>query len=326
VDLIEEVARVHGYEHIPEDRPVPLARSAKGRRERVESEVRAALTGLGFDEACTFSLVANADWDPFPTAESSLPPLKVEHSTRKREVYLRKSITPSLLHARGYNEAHGTADADLFEISGVYRPRSGNPLPEEPTRLAIVSGRDFLALKGLLDALWRRLHLEGALDVRPSDHAMLAPGRQADVTLDGVPFATIGEVDSAAYETFGLRSPCSIAEIDFGQIQERATLVPQNRPLPTFPAVERDLSLIVEQSLPWAELADAARKAGGASLESLAFLDTFSGGNVPEGRHSLHFGLTFRNPDRTLTGEEVERAIRAVVEACAARFGATLRT
>lgn len=325
IDLIEEVARVHGYEHIPEDRPVPLARSAKGRRERVESEVRAALTGLGFDEACTFSLVARADWDPFPGGDEAPPPLKVEHSTRKREVFLRRAIAPSLLQARGYNEAHGTPDAELFEIAGVYRPRPGTPLPEEPTRLAMVSGRDFLAMKGVIEALIGRLHLPGHLDARPSTHPLLAPGRQADLTLDGVPFGTIGEIARGDFDTFGLRTPCTTAEIDFGLLQDRANLVPQNRPVFAYPSVERDLSLIVEQSLPWSELADAARKAAGSSLVSLAFLDTFSGANIPEGKHSLHFGLTFRHPDRTLTGEEVERSVQAVAEACATRFGATLR-
>lgn len=325
IDLIEEVARIHGYEHIPEDRPVPLARSSRGVRERVEGEVRAALTGMGFDEACTFSLVESADWDPAPGSEADVAPLKVEHSTRKREVYLRRAVAPSLLHARGYNEAHGTADASLFEVANVYRPRSGGRLPEEPTRLALVSGRDFLGIKGVVEALLARMHIVGALTAQSSAHAILAPGRQADLSLDGVALGTIGEVDRAAFDRFGLRTPCSVAELDFDLIQARATLVPAYRPLPAFPAVERDLSLVVDRALPWSEIASAARDAAGPTLESLAFLDTFTGGNVPEGKHSLHFGLTFRHPGRTLTGEEVEKAVQAVVASCTARFEATLR-
>jgi len=326
VDLIEEVARVHGYDHIPEDQPVPLSRSSKGVRERVDSEVRSALTGMGFDEACTYSLVESAEWDPFPSEGESVPPLKVEHSTRKREVHLRKAIAPSLLRARGHNEAHGTADAELFEIANVYRPRAGQPLPDEPTRLALVSGRDFLGMKGVVEALLGRLHVAGVVAAHPSAHPRLSPGRQADLTLDGVPFGTIGEVDREAFDEFGLRAPASLAELDFGLIQARTVLVPQNRALPTYPAVERDLSLVVDRALPWSELSSAARSAAGSSLESLAFLDTFAGGNVPEGKHSLHFGLTFRHPERTLTGEEVEKAVQAVIASCTARFGASLRS
>lgn len=326
IDLIEEVARVHGYEHIPENRPVPLARSSKGVRERVETEVRASLTGLGFDEACTFSLVESADWDPFPIVGEPLPALKVEHSTRKREVYLRKAVAPSLLRVRGHNEAHGSSDANLFEIANVYRPRADRTRPDEPTRLAIVTGRDFLGLKGVISAMLARLHVSGTLDAQPSAHSVLSPGRQADLTLDGVPFGTIGEVDRVSFDEFDLRLPVSLAELDFDVIQSRATLIPQYRPLPSFPPVERDLSLVVDRSLPWSELATAVRRIAGSSLESISFLDTFSGGNVPEGKHSLHFGLTFRHLERTLTGEEVERAVQAVIADCTARFGAVLRS
>ncbi len=326
IDLIEEVARIHGYEHIPEDRPVPLARSSRGPRERVDNEVRGALTGMGFDEACTYSLAASADWDPFPGRDPEIPPLRVEHSTRKREVFLRPSLAPSLLLARGHNEAHGSADADLFEIAGVYRPRKQAELPEEPVRLAMVSGRDFAGLKGAVEALLSRLHIAAHLDAKPSTHLLLAEGRQADLWLGGDFFGTIGELDRASAESFGIRGAVSLAELSFDLLQELAVLVPQYRPTYAYPPVERDLSLVVEQSLPWSELAAAARSAAGPSLESLEFLDTFAGGTIPEGRHSLHFGLRFRNPARTLTGDEVDRAVQSVIDTCSARFGANLRT
>ena len=95
------------------------------------------------------------------------------------------------------------------------------------------------------------------------------------------------------------------------------------RPLPAFPAVLRDLSLVVPRSLPWSDLAEAATKAGGPLLELVEFLDTF---DLPDAMHSLHFGLTFRHPDRTLTGEEADAAVRAVLDACKARFDAALRS
>ena len=102
-------------------------------------------------------------------------------------------------------------------------------------------------------------------------------------------------------------------------------LVPTYRPLPPFPAVSRDLSLVVPQSLAWSDLARVVTQAAGTSLESIDYLDTFQGGTVAPGKQSLHFGLRFRHPERTLTGEEVETAVKAIVDACAAQFEAALR-
>ncbi len=99
----------------------------------------------------------------------------------------------------------------------------------------------------------------------------------------------------------------------------------RHRPLPPFPAVVRDLSLVVARDLPWAELSEAVVGAAGPTLEAVQYLDTFQGGNLPEDKQSVHFSMVFRHPERTLTGEEVERAVRSVVEACEARFQAKLR-
>ncbi len=324
IDLIEEVARIHGYEHIPEDRPVPLTRSTRGPRERVEAEVRAALTGLGLDEAYTFSLVG----EPLDAAlndRPTVPSLKVDHSSRRKENALRQGLVPSLLAARAYNESRGTPDAALFEIAGVYWPQGPGELPDQPTRLGLVGPGDFFELKGVIEALLARLHLDATLTVEPTTHPMLRDGQAALLRLDGQLLGHLGAVSPAFADRLGLRGPGTAAELDFDLLTARAVLVPQAAELPAYPAVTRDLSLVVDRSVPWADLAAAARGAAGATLEGLTFLDTFEGGSLPAGRHSVHFGMQFRHPERTLTGEEVDRAVTAVVEACQGRFAAALR-
>lgn len=325
IDLIEEVARIHGYEHIPEDNAVPLTSAPRAPRERVEDEVRGTLTACGFDEAYTFSLVAEglgASIGPGQAVE----PMRVDHSSRKRESALRQSLVPSLLAARRHNEAHGNSDADLFEIANVYLLCPDQPLPGEPTRLGMVSGRDYLGLKGVIEALMGRLHEGRGLDARPVSTPWFTPGRGAEFVLDGTHLGYLGEIARERLDAFELGAPCSAAELEFDVLQARAELVPRYRTLPPFPSVARDLSLVVSRSLPWAELAAAATRAAGSTLEAVDYLDTFQGGTVPQGMQSLHFGLRFRHPERTLTGEEVEKAVKSVVDACAARFGATLRT
>ncbi len=326
IDLIEEVARIHGYEHIPENRAVPLASAPRGRRERVENEVRHVLTASGFDEAYTFSLVSEELSVPLSSA-GALPPIRVEHSSRKRENALRQSLVPSLLAIRRHNEAHGNADADLFEIANVYQPRPDQMLPNEPTCLGLVSGRDFLGMKGVVEALLERLHLDATFEARqPAQSvALFAEGRCAELFLQGRPLGFVGEVDRTQLDAYELRAACSAAELSFDLLRERAELVPQNHTLPPFPAVIRDLSLVVARALPWADLAGAVRHAAGSTLESIAYLDTFRGGNLPGDMQSVHFNLRFRHPERTLTGDEVELAVKNVVDTCVSQFGATLR-
>jgi phenylalanyl-tRNA synthetase beta chain len=325
IDLIEEVARIHGYEHIPEDRAVPLTSAPRGHRERVESAVRDFLTGTGFDEAVTFSLVEERLSVPLGPGPAS-PPLCVDHSSRRRESALRQSLVPSLLSIRLHNETHGQFDAELFEIANVYLPRDGRDLPDEPTRLAIVGNRDFRSLKGVVEGLLRRLHVAAPLVARPAEIALFAAGRAAELLLGDVHLGYLGEVAPDQLQTFDLREACVAVELEFGVLLQGAYLVAKHHPLPPFPAVVRDLSLEVAQKLPWGELSETVVRAAGPSLESVQYLDTFRGGNLPEGHQSVHFSMVFRHPERTLTSEEVESAVRSVVAGCEARLQAKLRS
>ncbi len=287
--------------------------------------MRQVLSGAGFDEAITVSLVE----DRLAAAVqpgNSLSPLRVDHSSRKRESALRQSLIPSLLAARLHNETHGQTDADLFEIANVYLARAGSPLPLEPTHLALVSGADFRGMKGVVESLLESLHVSDALQARPVDISLFAAGSSAELSLGGVHLGYLGEIDPAALVQFELRNRCVAAEIDFDVLLKRANLVAQHRPLPPYPAVVRDLSLEVARNLHWGELYDAVTSAAGTALESVSYLDTFRGGNLADGMQSVHFSMVFRHPERTLTGEEVDRAVKSVVEAAERRFSAKLRT
>ena len=325
IDLVEEVARIHGYEHIPENRAVPLTSTPRGTRERTEATVRGALTAAGFDESVTFSLVGDELAEALPPHDTGSP-LRVEHSSRRRESALRRSLFPSLLAARRHNEAHGNPDAELFEIADVYLPAAGSVLPSQPTMLALVSSRDFFGLKGVIEAILDQLHVAAALELRPTAVAAFAAGRAAELWIGDSQLGFLGAVDLSRIDALELRTDCTAAELDFGVLQAHATLVPQHRHLPAFPAIVRDLSLVVPVALPWAEIAAVVRQAAGNRLESVSYLDTFQGGNIPPDKHSLHFALEFRHPERTLTGEEVDQSVKDVVQACTARFGAELRT
>ncbi len=253
-------------------------------------------------------------------------PLSVDHSSRKREAALRQSLIPSLLAARLHNETHGQADADLFEIANVYLPQPGKTLPVEPTQLALVSGGDFRGLKGVIETLLDGLHVKEPFSARPAEIGFFAAGRSAELSIGEEHLGFLGEIDDAILAQFELRGKCVAAEIDFDVLLKRSDLVAQQRPLPPYPAVARDLSLVVATDLAWGELREAVAGAAGSTLETVTYLDTFRGGNLPADMQSVHFGMVFRHPERTLLGEEVERSVRSVIEACERRFSAKLRT
>ncbi|WP_165074329.1 phenylalanine--tRNA ligase subunit beta [Paludisphaera rhizosphaerae] len=325
IDLIEEVARIHGYEKIVENRPIPVTTAPRGRRERVEDAIRESLTAMRIDEAVTFSLVEDSLAVPVTMEGAEAQPLRVSHSSRKRENALRRSIIPSLLAVRRHNEAHGVADARVFEIADVYIPREEGGTPDQPPRLAIAAGLDFRGLKGVVETLLRSLLIAEPLSAEPASLPLFSEGRAATLALGDVRLGWIGEVDAAKLEAFELRNTCSACELDLGLLLEKARTVAQYKPLPSYPAVVRDLSLVLDRNVAWAELSAVVREAAGPTFRQADYLDTFRGGNLPNDKQSVHFALTFRDDDRTLTGEEVEKAVQDVVASCSRKLGASLR-
>ena len=330
IDLIEEVARVHGYEHIPEDRPVPLAVASRSRRERVENIVREVLTGQGLFEAINFSLVAeNMALPVSGDLVGGILPIKLEHSSRKKETTLRPSLAPSLLEARAYNQSHGNENVGLFEIAHAYLPLPGKTLPDEPVRVAAVVGGDWKQAKGLAEAMAARFHLTSNFSVKQSTDSVwsiLDTDKSAALFLGERRWGVFGSVSKVALQTFDLRQPCCVLELDLSVLIELANLQPQYAKLPDQPGVTRDLSLVVGDNVHWADVARLAREAGGPLLESVEFLDTFRGGKLAAGTQSMHFGMTFRSPDRTLSGEEADTAVNSIIERCKTQLGASLRT
>src|SRR5262249_8091137 len=168
--------------------------------------------------------------------------------------------------ARLHNESHGQFDADLFEIANVYLPRPGAGLPHEPTRLAIVSGRDFLGLKGGVEGLLQHLHAATPFASVPVEIPPFAVGRAAELRVGEAHLGYLGEVDRARLLEYELREACSAAELELDVLLNEAELVARYRPLPPFPGVGRDLSLVVARVLPWGELHAAVGGAAGAAL------------------------------------------------------------
>ena len=324
IDLIEEVARIHGYDAIPEDVRVPMAPSQRRPQDRVLEKVRGVLTAAGFDEALTLSVVEHElsdTYSPWTTA----PALKLQTPILRRADELRRSLIPSLLAARRTNETLSNPRIELFETAKAYLPREG-ALPEEALLLGLTSGGDFSFVKGVLEAMIAAVNPDARLEVRDSRQALFAPGRGVELWISGELLGHLGEVGAACLKQFELRGPTTVAEIRLGTLIEIARRVARAVELSPFPAVERDINLVVDEPVRWADVATTVRETAGPLLERIEYLDTYRDAErLGAGKKSLLFSLVLRSSSGTLLSEEADAARDRVVAACAQRHGAVLR-
>jgi phenylalanyl-tRNA synthetase beta chain len=324
IDLVEEVARIHGYDAIPEDVQVPMAASARTNRDRVLGKVRAALVGAGVDEAMTLSAVeapiseAFSPWTDVAALHSPTPILR-------RADRLRRSLIPSLLLARRTNEAVANPPAELFEIARVYLPRK-NDLPQEELMLALSSGGDFLRIKGILEVILITLKTPLVLESTAFEHPLLQAGRAVELTLDGERLGFLGEVSSGGLKQFELRRATTVAEVRVAVLEQVARLIPQSADLSPYPAVVRDFNLVVDETVAWGALERTLRASAGVMLEHVEYLDTYRDADrLGKGKKSLLFSLVLRGRENTLTSADADRVSDEVLARCQKEHGAKLR-
>lgn len=326
IDLIEEAARIYGYDKIPENRPVPLTVSSIALADRVRQRAAELLVGCGFFEAVTVSFVNSKTFN-LNRPWGDLPPLSVDHSTRVEENLLRQSLIPSLLNSRRLNERHGNFDARLFEMAKVFlhaQPDRTDRMAE-PEMLSLVTEQSFGEVKGLVEAIAATVNPAAVVTVKPTALPCFEAGRGAEVYLNGQPWGWLGEVATTVRGQLDLRDAVSAAELQMAPLLAVANLIPQHVEVPKFPVSERDLNFVLDEQVPWQELSEVAHKAAGPLLESLTFAGQYRGQQIPANKKSYVVRLNYRSAERTLTNEEIEAAQQRVVQECTAKLGATLR-
>lgn len=325
IDLIEEVARIHGYDKIAEDVSVPMSPSARTRQDVVFERVRRVLMALGYDEAMTLSAV-DESWSQAFSPWTDAPPLVCPTPILRRADRLRRSLVPSLLGARRTNEALANPAIELFEIARIYLPRPEG-LPEEDVVLGLTSGGDFFSVKGAIESLLAALKISCELEVADTTHDLLMSGRACELRLVGRRIGVLGEVSSAGKKLFELRGATTVAELRLAPLVELADLAPRYAELPTTPAISRDINLELGEQIRWAQVAGAVRRAAGEVLEHLEFKDIYRNDEVRARREKrLLFNVTLRDPRGTLTNAQADAVRDAIVAACGEQFGARLQS
>ncbi len=320
IDLVEEVARLIGYGEIPVRDEISIRLTPPDPRLRTVDTIRHDLAASGFSEAITFSFVSDALAEDFKPAEAvSLP--RADASVRRADARLRPSLLPALVEAVGRNESAGTADARLFEIGSVFWNDAQKKLIEK-RHVGLVGG-SLTELRGAIESLLNHLDPEKKLVVVPAARAGLASSGRIEWNEQVIGW--IGLINKTVIDKVGLHAMPAAGELELQALLDGARLVPQLRPLPRFPAVQRDLSLILTEKIRYADLQNAIDSLSLANLESVDHVTTYRGKPLEKGSKSVTIKLTFRSSAGTLTGEEVDGAVKRVVESTGRNFGATLR-
>ncbi|MBO4326076.1 MAG: phenylalanine--tRNA ligase subunit beta [Clostridia bacterium] len=335
-DIAEEVARFYGYNRI-ESSLLSGCESMSGgltREQKLSDRVRRTLSGLGYNEMLTFSFGSPAVFDKLRLeADDKLRDAVVISNPLGEDFsVMRTTMVPSALEALAVNHAHRVEKASLFEISYIYIKTEAYPdkLPEH-RRLITMAGygnSNFFDFKGDVEALLKALRVQG-YGFEPDDGASMPymhPGRLCRLTvgnnLDGGFFGQIHPVVAAAFE---VPENTMIACLNVNTLFEMALDIPQNKELPKYPAVTRDIAVVLDKSVPQGHVQKLVCERGGKILESCKLFDCYEGLQVGPGKKSLAYALSFRAPDRTLTDEDVDKAMKKILNGLETVFGGTLR-
>jgi len=331
VDLIEEVGRIYGYDKVPDEVPVPMTASHRPTANRVWDKVRRALTGCGFDEAMTPSLVPQvwaesfSPWTDGPPLVSNQPMLGVLEKASQNlgaVSFVRRSLVPNLLEAKRINEYRSNEDVELFEIAKVYLPQDSG-IPRDPLLCSLVSSRDYSTVKGVLEMLARSVNCDLQLETYPCDHDLLDVSQSALLKLNGDTWGWLGRVSPWGRKLFGLRQDAVVAEFDLSLLEREAVLVPRHREVSEFPPVTRDFNFVVDIAVRWSALETAVRQSAGNLLESVCYRETFRDESKDgPGKKRLLLSVTLRSSSGTLTGQQLDEVSQQIIANCDRQLGA----
>jgi phenylalanyl-tRNA synthetase beta chain len=327
-DLIEDLARIYGYDRLPAKLLADQLPDQHGNRPlELEERVRDLLVACGLQEVISYSLTTPEREQPLLGTAGEY--VRLVNPISSERVVMRHSVLASVLEIAAANLRH-TSDLRVFEIGHVYLPRVGERLPDEPRRLALVlTGRrqpefwqegtaapaaphDFFDLKGVVETLATELHLPG-VGYRAAPAAYLHPGKSAEFLVQGKPVGYFGEMHPKAAEAYGLGNRAVLAaEFDLEAILSEVPARYAYLPVPRFPAALRDVAVIVDEALPAERVVAEIQAAGGDLLCDVRLFDLYRGESISAGKKSLAYALTYQAVDRTLTDKEVDKAHKKI--------------
>ncbi len=342
VDLIEEVARLKGYDRVPTTLPEGVITTGRPSKEqRLLSKIDSILISCGLQEVITFSFMNPRFFDQLKLRpdDHRRDAVYLKNPLTEEQEIMRTTLIPNMLQVLQYNFNRQSYDLFLFERGAVFTPSSEQEtLPREKEMLTLaITGKshpehwqhpggpvDFFYLKGILETLLARLGIEKA-HWEKAEVPFLHPSRGAKLFVEDQELGLLGALHPQLVDHFELKQEVYFAEIPVEPLCEFASLSPSFEALPRYPAILRDAAFVVPESVSSAELQLAIEKHSGELLEKIVLFDVYKGEQIPEGRISLAFALTFRHPERTLKDSEVDRIMVELENKLQDNYSATLR-
>ncbi len=329
-DIAEEVGRSYGYNEIPITAFKNATKGGYSPIMKLESKAGSVCRALGYSEIITYSFVSPTIFDQIRLPKDSVlrNTLKIQNPLGEDTSVMRTTAIPSMLDILSRNSAYNNKAAKLYELAKIYLPVEGQVLPNEPKILMLGAygpNETFFTVKGELEAILRTLRIRKAAYTAVDDNPTYHPGRCARVTIDGMDVGYIGQIHPQVAKNYDIDAEVYCAEIDFDKLFNLQLDEPTYTPLPKYPSVTRDISVVCDDCITVGQAEDVITSAAGKLLRNVKLFDVYRGTGIPEGKKSLAFSLELRADDRTLTDEDSEGVISRVLAALSDKLGAVLR-
>lgn len=329
-DIAEEVGRSYGYNEIP---TTAFKTSTKGGYSPVmqlETKAGSLCRALGYSEIITYSFVSPAIFDQIriPANSNLRKTLKIQNPLGEDTSVMRTTALPSMLDILSRNSAYHNKSAKLYEVAKIYLPVEGQTLPNEPKILVLGAygeGVDFFSIKGELEAVFTGLRIQTARYTAVNDNPSYHPGRCAKITIAGVDVGYIGQIHPLVAQNYDIDADVYCAEVNFDLLFDLQLPEATYVPLPKYPSVTRDLSIVCDESVTVADVEDVIKSAAGKLLRNVVLFDIYRGKGIEDNKKSLAFSLEMRADDRTLTDTDTEQVMEKVLKKLSENLNATRR-
>ena len=329
-DIAEEVGRSFGYNEIPTTDFKNSTQGGYTPAMELETIGGRLCRALGYSEIITYSFVSPTIFDQIriPKDSTLRNALRIQNPLGEDTSIMRTTALPSMLDILSRNNAYHNKTAKLYELAKIYLPVDGEVLPAEPKILVLGTygaNENFFTIKGELDAILSGLRMPKASYTAEKSNPSYHPGRCAKVTIAGIDVGYIGQIHPLVASHYGIDSEVYCAEINFTDLLALRMPEPTYTPLPKYPTVTRDLSIVCDEAITVAQAEAVMEKAAGKLLRSIRLFDIYRGTGVAEGKKSLAFSLELRADDRTLTDTDSEQVVTKVLDALKSELGIVLR-